>query len=137
MHIAHATSWESGFLLSGLALLTMLKYAIWPRKNTPKASLCLKFLWGLSFTLSLLVMVSSLIDGTGLYTEYNIFIARIFLPILLLLLITIIIGGYQKAMSPKVNVFDRRFMLILLSLMVLSIIILICILGPFTYSKYY
>jgi hypothetical protein len=129
--------WQFWFIWGWLMIVILLKYAIWPRKNTPPASLALKISWVLCLFVAFLVIATSYIDGTGRYTEFSSFVGQATISTILLLAVTVIIGGYQTIMRPEFDPRKRRIMLIQGLIGIACLILLGWLLGPFIWERYF
>lgn len=135
--LASSLPWQFWFIWGWLTLLILLKYAIWPRKNTPPVPFAWKLSWIIGFFMSFLVIGSSYIDGTGHYTEYNRLMGQATLPTILLLIVTSFVGGYQISMRPGFDPRKRRTLFIQMLIVIGCIIMMGCLLGPFIWERYY
>lgn len=129
--------WYFWFIWGFVGIGVLLKYAIWPRKNTPPVPFMWKVSWVICMFMSFLVMATSFIDGTGLYKDYDHFIGQVTLPSILLLFLTLFIGCYQISMRPGFDPVKRRNTFIQIFICILSIIVLMYLIGPFVWERYY
>lgn len=129
--------WFFWFIWGFAGIAVLLKYAIWPRKHTPPIPFMWKVSWTISLSTSILVIASSFIDGTGLYAEYEHYIGMATAPAVLGLFLTLFVGGFQISMRPDFDPIKRRTTHIQLIVCIVCIIILMCLMGPFVWERYY
>lgn len=129
--------WYFWFVWGFLGIGVFLKYAIWPRKNTPPVPFMWKVSWVICMLMSFLVIATSFIDGTGLYKEYDHFIGQVTVPSILLLFLTLFIGGHQISMRPGFDPRKRRLLHIQTIVCIVIIIFLMWLIGPFIWERYY
>lgn len=138
MHTLTASlPWEFWFLWGIISILVLLKYAIWPRKNTPPVPFMWKIAWVLCMFAPVLVMATSYIDGTGIYKEYEHLVGQFTLPVVLLLFLTTIAGCYQISMRPDFDYKKRRTLHIQTIVIIVCLIILGYLMRPFILERYY
>ena len=135
--LASSLPWQFWFLWGCFGILVLLKYAIWPRKNTPPVPFAWKISWVACFVMGFLVIATSYIDGTGRYTEYNRLLGQAGIPTILLLALTLFVGGYQISMRPGFDPGKRRMLFIQACIIIACLIMLGWILGPFIWEQYY
>ncbi|MBP2656951.1 MAG: hypothetical protein H6Q73_4520 [Firmicutes bacterium] len=122
--------WQFWFIWGWLMALVLLKYAVWPRKNTPSVPFAWKISWIVCFFMSFLVILTSFIDGTGYYKEFTHFIGQAVIPTILLLVMTLLVGGYQISMRPGFDPRKRRWIFIQMFIVIGCIIICGWIMWP-------
>jgi hypothetical protein len=135
--LANSLSWQFWFFWGWLMLLVLLKYAIWPRKNTPPVPFAWKISWVVCFFMAFLVIANSFIGGTGRYAEFTRPIGLATTPTILLLLLTVFVGGYQISMRPGFDPRKRRMLLIQSCIIIGCLIMLGWLMGPFIWERYY
>ena len=135
--LTNSLPWYFWLLWGFIGIGVLLKYAIWPRRNTPPVPFIWKISWVICMFMFFLVIATSFIDGTGLYMEYDYYIGKATIPTILLLFLTLFIGCFQISMRPGFDPVKRRKVYIQLFICVICIILLSYLMGPFIWETYY
>ncbi len=71
IHIPKDAPWQIFVFYGSLNEIVLLRYAIFPRKNTPPAQLPMKFAWLFSFLLGGIIIGYGLVRGNIISSDYE------------------------------------------------------------------
>lgn len=108
LHLVNLLPWYFWVTWGGLGSLYVLRWVIKSTKNDP---FLMRAGWFLSIVMLIDVVIDNVISGTGALSEYLPIVNCISMPLVVLTVSLIFIGGYQKSMRPDFDPEKRRTIL--------------------------
>lgn len=106
----------------------ILRWVIKFSKNDP---MLWRIGWALSTVLLIIVIIDNVIKGTGALASYSAILGQISIPLVVLTVLLIFMGGYQKATRPDFDPEKRRTVKLYMYGLVATLILLGLFFGGF------
>ena len=133
MTLATSLPWYFWVLWGVIGVFLILRWVIKSTKNDP---IIWRSGWVLGSVILIIVIIDNLgalplIGGTSSYSEYLLIMDRLSIPLVMLMVSLIFVGGYQKSLRPDFDPEKRRMAIICMYGLVVTVICLGLVFGGF------